>query len=499
MSIRVDIKRTKMYKELNNDKQHEYFNLLREKYLHNIDNIYYSCFIEDDDSENKSVNNFIDDLLECKEIMIRNYEEVPFKYGLVYEAKRHATYGLCITNKDRYDIFVDEYYRNDKTPRILIKIRAMPLWLEPIHDVVEEALKVIDKVLGDYKLKVLCTRENRIDYCYHTNYIQSPRKHFKDKVLEDTLVTTMKSYKVQGKIIRQFKKTTLTKDYLSFGNRSSQNVFIRIYNKTREVVEQGYKPFFIYKWYEHKLISYYDKYCLEYAFEHKDYDKIHTGRLNFYLEHGQDSTIKKTIRNLLSDSETTRQDIEALANLYLPKVTIICNIEFETKRKFYYYSDKQINMLSVLDKSEGKDKRLDRIFKIIDNRVLFLDYITHKLMTYEKNGKTCSWWKRLQSCKIESVSSKKDELAREYSKQLNEKLVKRKFINNVASLSVYGDNVDTDFTIDICDVLTNMNDNDTRYNIVSQHGVLGEEVTSDLLRDYQVIKDKKNRLLKNRK
>lgn len=499
MGIRVNIKRTFMYKELSETQQQKYFSLLDKKYLHNIDNIYYSCFLADDSADNEQVQKFVNDLLECKRLMMQTYKETPFKYGLVYEAKRHATYGLCMTNKDRYDIFVDEFYRNDKTPRILIKIRTMPLWLEPIEDVLEDTLYTLDQVLSDYGLEVLSVRENRIDYAYHTNYIQSPRLHFKDEVLENTLVTTMKAYSIQGKIKRQFGKTKLTKDYLSFGNRKSQNVFVRIYNKTREVIEQGYKAFFIHIWYEHKLISFYDKYCLEYAFEHQNYDKIHTGRLNFYLEYGNDTTVKKNILELLNDPETTRQDVEALANLITPKVTIICNVEFETKRKFYYGSDKQIDSFKIFDKSKVKDPRLHRLFKIIDNRTIFLNYITSDLITYKKNDKTCDWWKRLQSCRIKSISKKKDELAREYSKNLNEKLVKRKLINNVASLSVYNNNEETGFTTDICDVLSNMNDNDTRYDVVSQDGVLGEEVASELLRDYQVIKDKKNRLLKNRK
>lgn len=497
MSIRIDITRTQMYKELIQAEQVKYFNLYRQKYLHNIDNIYYSCFIESDGEDNQLVKKMVNDLLRCKKLMMQTYEETPYRHGLVYEAKKHATYGLCVTNKDRYDIFIDEYYRNDKTPRILIKIRSMPLWTECIKDVLEETLLILDRVLTDYGLRIESTRENRIDYCYHTNYIQNPRKHFNDKVLEKTLVTTMRSYGIQGKIKRQFKKTVLTKDYLCFGNRKSNNVFIRIYNKTREVVEQGYKAYFIYLWYNKKLISLYDKYCLEYAFEHKDYDKIHVARLKFYVEHGKDSSIKKRITDLLDNIETTKQDIEAFANLIMPRVTIISNIEFETKRKFYYYSDEQINTLSIFNPSI--DYRLHRLFRIIDNRVLFLKYISHDLMTYEKNGKTCVWWKRLQDCKVKSVSTNKDELAREYNKNLNEKLVKRKFVSNVASLAVYIDNNETDFTSDICDVLSNMNDNHTQYELVSADGVLGETLESILLSDYRIIKSKKNRLLKNRK
>ena len=54
-------------------------------------------------------------------------------------------------------------------------------------------------------------------------------------------------------------------DYLALGKRS-QKVFIRIYLKSKEVVEKGYKPWFFKVWLFNGLINRYDLYCYEYAF-----------------------------------------------------------------------------------------------------------------------------------------------------------------------------------------------------------------------------------------
>jgi len=497
MSIRNDIQRTSFFNELNIDYQKKYFDLSKKKYLHNIDNIYYSCFIEFDSPDNNNIIMLIDKLKELKSVMMTTYEEVPYKYGLVYENKRHATYGLCLTCKDRFDVFFDEYYRNDKTPRVLIKIRSMPLWTEKMMDIIEDTFRTVELVLNDFNLRILGTRENRLDYAYHTNIIQNPRIHFSDINVEDTIVTSMEDYGVRGKIKRQFNKTKLTKDYLCFGSRKSNGVFCRIYNKTREVIENGYKAYFISIWYDKKLINYYDKYCLEYAFECTNYDKIHKARLLFYLKYGKNEKLKLDINSLLNYRETTLQDIEKLADSLMPKVTIINNIEFETKRKYYYSSDNHINYCYVInEKHKLVDERLHRLFKIIDNRKEFINNITLNIIRFEKNQKICYWWSRLRACKIKDIN-KTNELVREYNKNLNEKIVKRKLINNVATLSVYNKGTEKEFIEDIADVLSNLNDNDTRYKIIDEFGCL-DDIESKLLDDYNNIKDKKNRLLKNR-
>lgn len=48
-------------------------------------------------------------------------------------------------------------------------------------------------------------------------------------------------------------------DYISLGKRNDK-CFVRMYLKTKEVIEQGYKPWFINEWYYNQLISRYDYY-----------------------------------------------------------------------------------------------------------------------------------------------------------------------------------------------------------------------------------------------
>ena len=57
------------------------------------------------------------------------------------------------------------------------------------------------------------------------------------------------------------KDCKMIKDYISFGRRSANNVFVRIYNKGLEVVQLAYKSFFFEVWQQQGLINKYDKYC----------------------------------------------------------------------------------------------------------------------------------------------------------------------------------------------------------------------------------------------
>ena len=59
-------------------------------------------------------------------------------------------------------------------------------------------------------------------------------------------------------------------DYVALGKRSDK-VFIRIYLKTREVIEQNYKPWFFQVWKMNGLINEYDKYVYEKCYEKKNW------------------------------------------------------------------------------------------------------------------------------------------------------------------------------------------------------------------------------------
>lgn len=79
----------------------------------------------------------------------------------------------------------------------------------------------------------------------------------------------------------------------------------------------------------------------------------------------------------------------------MPSVTKVLNFEFETKRK-YYYNRKIIDELTC----NSNVKELDRLLKIIENRKIFMEELTTKIVSFEKNGKVMDFWKRLKQNKI---------------------------------------------------------------------------------------------------
>ena len=233
----------------------------------------------------------------------------------------------------------------------------------------------------------------------------------------------------------------LTVEYLSLGSRRSNNLFFRTYNKTREVVEMNYKGFFIDLWYQNKLISFYDKFCLEYAYKKGSYSQLEFAKLEFYLQYGTDKTIKEAILLLKQDYSTNLEHIRAYTKNLLPAVTLVMNVEFQTMRKFYSYSDDMINSLDTF--SSYDDDVLSRLFKILDNRKLFLNYLTSNTVYFIKGGKYFDWWERLRNLKIKS-NHKCKELVRDYSRNLNMDKLEQRLKSTLASMNVYLNRDNTD-------------------------------------------------------
>ena len=179
-------------------------------------------------------------------------------------------------------------------------------------------------------------------------------------------------------------------------------------------------------------------------------------------------------------------------------------IEYETKRKFYYYSDGFIDGFKNIPREIPKP--LDRLYKILDNRSIFLDYLTSKTLSFckgkDEDVQYQAWWHRLRNTKLDGV--KVDEkLLRDYSCQMDKKCVQKRAINAVASSAVYDNKVDSGFIEDLSDFLADVSDNAAhkmgRLLFVDDVGEVAEELYGNLLCDYLTIKAKKEVQLKNRK
>jgi len=511
MAIIIDTQRTGFYKELTPQKQKEYLALKRNKTVHMIDNIYYTVFITGDSREYvpPGLQNLLDELETNKQEAIKIREPIEFEQGLYYLLKSYSTYGYCVGNPDLYDIFYCKSLPNDDTPRIMVQIRAFGLWTRGIDSVLGESYSKVDALLAQYSCTADWCRESRIDYCYHTNSISSANKLFKEDAWGKVknLHTNLTNATWNADIEHEEDGTVFIKDYLCFGRIKSNNVRARVYNKVKEVIQVGYKGFFFDIWHKHGLVSYYDKWCMEYAFPYKNVDYLAKGALDFYVKHGLDPVRVERYRKALDNPKTTLADFKRLAAEYMPKVTTILNIEYETKRKFYYYSDHFINGFKLTEDRGEIAKPMERIYKILEYREVFLNYLTSKSLSFyngkDSNGepKYLDWWERLRNTKHDG--KKVDiKLVREYSQAMDKKAVQWRVINSLASVAVYDDRLDTGFVADISDLLADISDNKAHklgFALYDANNNPIDEVNGAMIRDYEVTKAKKEIQLKNRK
>jgi hypothetical protein len=160
-----------------------------------------------------------------------------------------------------------------------------------------------------------------------------------------------------------------------------------MYNKAKEVIDNGCKGFFFELWHQKNLISYYDKWCYEYAYQCKNRNSTDKARLLFYMQHGTNETIIHQYTQALNNPGTTYREFQQLANMHTPKLTAIMNIEYETKRNFYRNSDNWIDTnLSPVNRAD-MPPQLERLYSIIDNRCVFVEYLTRVTVSFRKDNR----------------------------------------------------------------------------------------------------------------
>ena len=470
--ITYNTKKTLIFKENDSFFNDEFFDLSRQKYIHNIDTLYYTVYIDVENyNDDVNVKTFINYLNLKKELIESTFEtscyhEVNTK--LITQGYSFSRlYKFSIESPDEFIIFVAEKKATEKTPEIIVQLRSEFLWLNGEHDAIEKSYIDLANFLKYFNLKVDRVVENRIDYAYHTNYIQDHLNFFKEENLNKMQVSRFSRWGKEG---RFFGSDITESDYLSFGRRKSNNTFVRIYNKTQEVVNQSYKQFFIKVWLLNKLINRFDYYVLEKSFENGSYNYVDKARLEFYFEYGKDSTIKKQIKNLLKFGSS--EDIKILADDLVPSLTLITNIEFQTKRKFYSTMDKSISLLKTVT---CKYLELERLYKIFDNKDIFHEYLTTEVLrfvdynshTRKKNCNIANWWQRLQSVKLNNVINDENrKLIRQYQNNLDVQIMKRNTLYSLSTLSLYinKDN-DNSITSDVLDFMSYLNESDIEKSI----------------------------------
>ncbi|MBE6660564.1 MAG: hypothetical protein E7605_04085 [Ruminococcaceae bacterium] len=498
-------RRSPIYSEFTPEEQERYFSQTDRKVTNHVDTLYYSCTIYGDSNENEGVQAMLDQLKVLKDRKAGCYaNEVDF-FGLSVECTRFVHYEYCLRLNETFDIFISSTLPNVFTPRVVVQLRTRSLVLDGVNQAICKSFRYVEAILGEFGLEVGEVKENRIDYAYHTNLIQNPTRYFNDDILLSKLKTKLRKYQKVGEIGK-----TVDIDYLSFGMRNSNNIFVRIYNKSREVIEKNYKSFFIEKWRADKLISEYDYYVYQRAYAYNSYvTGMLIGRIDWYLEFGKNEEIKQELIKVRSSCFENSDNVDHLREVVdglLPPVTLILNIEYQTKRKFYTSLDEWIKQFGIAIKNEfgvteiSKPGQLvlERLHLIYNLRSEICDYLTSECLCFvdEKGTKEetyTAWWKRIRESRIEEYTPEFLALFRTHERHTDIEKSKRRLCGAVAQLSILKKNalnVKTNFVEDISDVLCVLNDNDF-------YGFAADPRTGEVPeynpKDYGAVKRRKKR------
>lgn len=492
------------------DKEY-WFKKTEKKYLHNIDTFYYSVKLHDDFTKDASAYN-VDRLRR----MITKYSSYPdcapfvethYDQAVIYKKGTYAFfYNFRLEVPEEFDFYFAPVVPDGAetvasvTSEIVVQIRSRMLWDYGAKLAFDKSFEFVKDFCDTFELSIAEVKESRCDFCWHTNALQDPETYLRIDNFSEMQVSSFKRVRYDY----QLKAKGYESDYLALGKRGDK-VFVRMYLKTKEVVEQGYKSWFFYYWYFNGLISAYDRYVLERAYEHKKWIYCNIARLEWALEN--DDSIpemsRQRMQQLLDAAGAGKPDhaaIEELADKYTPKLTKIMNVEYQVMRKM-----SKSFVLPELNKDAGV---VSRVYDYLDARRGIAEYLTRVTLRLVRPGNDgnksradyTDFWKRLRGTKMIDVSNKRTlKLVRDYSSKLDLKVRRMKAAKAVSaySITVKKDPTRTIFE-DTAELLACLNDNDMHdlhkykykyYSMMRRDDEFDDEIDLGKLRHIRIVDD----------
>lgn len=473
-----ELSQVKIFNEFDSENQNYWFDFRQKKFLHNIDTFYYSVKLYNDftvTSLDKSVLQFRKTVDLLRDNMGYN-DSIPFYLESIGENMNFLNfsygkyYNACFECPEYFHVFIASKVppgsggTDSVTCEIIVQIRSYMLWMYGVHAAFEESLRYVQALVDQFGFKIAFVQENRIDYCWHSNYLQNPEKFFS---IENFYKMRVDRYRGANFHTAKVGSDNYEIDYLSLGNRGGK-CFVRIYLKSKEVVEQGYKAWFFKFWLFQGLISRYDLYCYELAFVRRSWQYMTIARMLFYLEFGSDSAFKKSCTAYIHQYDASNKVTDAMldfADFITPKIHLITNVEYQTMRK----GTKSYCLLPVADNSiKGA---ASRVYDYLDNRQLVIGYLTHDIFRLvEPSGDVnksrrdyCGFWKSLRATRLVDIKQLPDnlKLIRIYNRKLNKEVMKRGLLNKAIIYGIYTKGLNEDGIMqDAMNALLKMNDND---------------------------------------
>ncbi|MDR2568955.1 MAG: hypothetical protein LBD23_01490 [Oscillospiraceae bacterium] len=392
-----------------------------------------------------------------------------------------------------FDVFVCTYVPNDKTPPIQVQIRSNSLWLDGIKDSFDKAYKCVEDVLASFDIKIKETQENRIDYAFHTNYINDLMNFFPEKDLKRMQISNFGRAEKQYDLQTFSDDEEIESDYLLIGRKKSNNALFVAYNKTKEVIEQGYKQFFIPVWKKYGLINDFDVWLLEKAFKKGKYEEKDRARCEFYYDYGKDDEIRREIYSKLQNPDTPLKWFKKRAKGLVPDMTIITNIEIRTKRKIYERLKKPF-----VTNDKTPKKNIYSIFNQMSEIISFITEETIRFVKYkgehEQTERTkrpmADWWVRLRNAKKIEIENMLDiDYIRQYEHDLNLERQKSLTLNKLAGAGAF-----LNVTTGVFEYAKVKNkENKPRKDILTDFQRFYGELNDNDFRKYGIIRDKRQK------
>lgn len=468
--------------ELSIENREYWFSCKQKKFLHNIDTFYYSVKLQQDftsDSTDPAV-------LAFRKYFDTQYEVLEGTPGLTRQLHYSAdadplnilpyTYGKYYNVWLEYPEFFDIILAR-KVPKApdgigsltcegIVQIRSFYLWLYGVEEAFRRSYEVLKGVLQHFSLTIDFVQENRVDYCWHTNYFANPARFF---TLENFYKMRVDRYKDANFHTAKVGSEDYEVDYIALGRRSGK-CFIRIYLKSKEVIQEGYKAFFLRTWLFHGLINRYDLYVYESAYRKASWEYITVARLEFYVEYGVDGQFKAQCEDMVRqyhESGRVSDPMLRLADALTPQLNLVVNVEYQTMRR----STKSYCLVPIKDNSRYGEAQ--RIYDYFNNHKIIIDYLTHDTFRLvEKNSDVnksrrdyCPFWAALRRCRQVDLTAMPDELKlrREYNRRMNGERVKEQMINKAVTYGIYLKGINEDSIEDDCMLpIMMLNDNDVK-------------------------------------
>ena len=184
-----------LFQEMNEVDCSYWYECKTKKFLHNIDTFYYSVKLQEDFTVESRDVNVLAFRREVERLQLRQVKKqftgnvmqlfVPgmADYLNLSNLKFGKYYNFTLELPDMFDIIMATMVPGNEdeisvTSEIIVQIRSEMLWLHGVTAAFEQSYKWVKAICDMYNLTIQEVKENRTDFCWHSNYLEDPSRFF---------------------------------------------------------------------------------------------------------------------------------------------------------------------------------------------------------------------------------------------------------------------------------------------------------------------------------